>query len=166
MTKTVKLTLAAGLLAVMAAAAAPALMAQDAPQAPPRGGWMGPGGPGGHGGPGRQGGPMGLIGPGFRGLDLTDAQREQVRAIMQSHQAEFTQVGEKVRAARDGMHALVNADTLDEAAIRAKATEAAAAEADAAILNAKVRAEVKGILTAEQLEKMKALQGRRRGARR
>lgn len=166
MTKTVKLTLAAGLLAVMAAAAAPALMAQDAPQAPRRGGWMGPGGPGGHGGPGRQGGPMGLIGPGFRGLDLTDAQREQVRAIMQSHQAEFKQVGEKMRAARDGMHALVNADTLDEAAIRAKATEAAAAEADAAILNAKVRAEVKGILTAEQLEKMKEQQGRRRGARR
>jgi Spy/CpxP family protein refolding chaperone len=108
---------------------------------------------------------MGLFGPGFRGLDLTDAQREQVQAIMQSHQAEFKQVGEKMRTARDGMHALVNADALDEAAIRAKATEVATAEADAAILNAKVRAEVKGVLTAEQLQKMKEFQAERQERR-
>jgi protein CpxP len=108
---------------------------------------------------------MGLFGPGFRGLDLTDDQRGQVQKIHEAHQAEFKQVGEKMRAAREGFRALVEADTLDEAAIRAKSVEVAAAEADAAILNAKVRAEVKGILTDEQLQKMKAFQAQRQERR-
>ena len=46
---------------------------------------------------------------------------------------------------------------INESAIRAKSAEAATAEADAAILNAKVRAEVKEILTPEQLQKAKEL---------
>lgn len=105
---------------------------------------------------------MGMgFGPGFRELDLTDDQKAQVKTIVDSHQAEFQAVGEKMRAARNGMQALIEADMLDEAAVRAKSIEVAAAEADAAILNAKVRAQTLQVLTAEQQAKLKELQASR-----
>jgi len=101
------------------------------------------------------------IGPGFRELDLTDDQKAQVKSIADSHQAEFKAVGEKMRAARGGMQALIEADALDESAVRAKSVEVAAAEADAAILNAKVRTQTLQILTAEQLAKLKEFKASR-----
>jgi Spy/CpxP family protein refolding chaperone len=160
MTNRIKVSLAAGLIAITAAAILPA-MAQDGQATPvprhtgpPPGGIGGPGqrGPG---GPGGFGGPMGMLGPIVH--DLTDAQREQLKGIMDSHRDEFTQVGDKMRAAREAMGALVDAEVIDESAIRAKSVDVAAAEADAAILNAKVRAEVFGILTPEQVAKAKEM---------
>jgi periplasmic protein CpxP/Spy len=156
MTKTLKLSLAAGFVAVALAAGSGLVLAQDGPG--PR---RGPGGPppGGMRGPG---GPMGMgIGAGFRELDLTDDQKAQIKSIAQSHQAEFKAVGEKMHAAREGMRALIEADTLDESAVRAKSVEVAAAEADSAILNAKVRAQTLQVLTSEQLAKLKELRAAR-----
>jgi len=123
-------------------------------------------GPGpGIGGPPPGGGPMGMRGgpmvAGLRGLDLTEAQRGQVKSIMDSHQNEFRAIGEKQRAAREAMRELLDADVIDEGAIRAKSAEAASSEADAAILNAKVRAEVKEILTPEQVKKAQELRDAR-----
>ncbi len=161
MTKTLKLSLAAGLVAVGLAAGSALVMAQDG-QMPRRGPGPGGGGPmAGMRGPGGPGGPMGIGGPGLRGLDLSDDQKAQIKSIAESHQAEFKAVGEKMRAARDGMQALIEADTLDEAAVRAKSVDVAAAEADAAILNARVRAQTMQILTAEQLAKLKAQRAER-----
>ena len=106
------------------------------------------------------------FGPGFRELDLTDDQRAQMKSIAQSHRDEFKAAGEKSRAAHDGMQALLEADTIDEAAIRAKSTEVAAAEADVMILNAKVRLESLQILTPEQLAKLKELRSSRQNGQR
>ena len=163
MTKTIKLSLAAGFVAVVLAAGSAIVMAQDG-HMPRRGPGPGMGGPpaGGMRGPGGPMGPMGMgIGPGFRELDLTDDQKAQVKSIAESHQADFKAVGEKMRAAREGMRALSDADTLDESAVRAKSIEVAAAEADAAILNAKVRTQTLQVLTSEQLAKLKELQASR-----
>ena len=63
------------------------------------------------------------------------------------------------------MQALVEADALDESAIRAKSAEIAAAEADVMILNAKVRQESMQVLTSEQLAKLKELRDSRPGPR-
>jgi protein CpxP len=169
MTTRFKTSLAAALAVVTIATAAPMLTAdssakaaearQDQPQRR-----QGPG----FGGPGmRRGGPMGF-GPGFRQLDLTDDQKTQLRTIAESHRDEFRAAGEKARAAHDGMQALVEADTINESAIRAKSAEIAAAEAEVMILNAKVRQESMQVLTAEQQQKLKELraaQPRRRGQR-
>ena len=168
MTKTLKVSLAAGFVAAVLAAGSALVVAQDG-QMPRRGPAMGRGGPppGGMRGPGGPGGPMGMgIGPGFRELDLTDEQKAQVTSIVDSHQAEFKAVGEKMHAAREGMQALLEADTLDEAAVRAKSVEVAAAEADAAILGAKVRTQTVQVLTSEQLAKLKELQASRNGKQR
>ena len=168
MTKTLKVSLAAGFVAAVLAAGSALVVAQDG-QMPRRGPAMGRGGPppGGMRGPGGPGGPMGMgTGSGFRELDLTDEQKAQVTSIVDSHQAEFKAVGEKLHAAREGMQALLEADTLDEAAVRAKSVEVAAAEADAAILGAKVRTQTVQVLTSEQLAKLKELQASRNGKQR
>ena len=120
-------------------------------------------------GPGR--GPRGGMRGGFggilplRGIALTDAQREQVRSIMASHKAEFDQVRTKLREGHQALAAASNGQPVDEAAIRAASTSLAAAMADEAILRAKVRAEVVGILTAEQQQKLQERQTQRRQRR-
>ena len=104
----------------------------------------------------RRGGPLG-IGPGFRELDLTDDQQAQLKSIADSHRDEFQAAGQKIGTAREGMRALVEADSINESAIRAKSAEIATAEADLLILNAKVRQESMQVLTSEQLQKLNEL---------
>ena len=152
-------TIAAGVAALMLAGAAPLLLAQDQPQQPEQ--RQRRGGPGVDGPRGMRGGP----GMDFRGLDLTDDQRGQLRKIREARQSEFKAAGEKLRAARDGMRALIEADSINESAIRSKSQEVAAAEAEVAILNAKVRAESTQILTTEQQQKLKELRASRPGPR-
>jgi protein CpxP len=154
MTTRFKTSLAVG-ITLLTMAATPALVAVAAEPRAQGPGFSGPpqGGPG---GPGmrRPRGPMGF-GRGFRGLDLTDDQKAQLKSIAESHRDEFRAAREKGRAAHNGMRALLEAETLDEAAIRAKSTEIAVAEADAMILNAKVRRESLQVLTPEQQAKLK-----------
>ena len=112
---------------------------------------------------GFRGGPGGPGGPGFplRQLDLTDAQREQVKAIFDSHKDEFQAIGERLKTARQAQRAAIETQPLDEATIRAKSSDLAAVEADAAVLRAKVHAAVFQVLTPEQQEKAKTLQAER-----
>jgi periplasmic protein CpxP/Spy len=113
----------------------------------------------GHGFGHGRGGPGGPGGSGFplRQLDLTDAQREQVKAIFDSHKDEFQAIGERLKTARQAQVAAIETQPIDETAIRAKTTELSAVEADAAVLRAKVHAAVFQVLTPEQQEKAKAL---------
>jgi periplasmic protein CpxP/Spy len=103
--------------------------------------------------PGPRGG--GARNLGLHGIQLTDSQRQQVRSIMESHRAEFQAVAAKVLDARRDFAEAIEADTLDEAAIRARSTAMAAAMAEEAILQARVRSEVRALLSAEQLEQLK-----------
>lgn len=155
----IRVSAAAGLLALSGWALTP-LLAQDGP--PARAGVQrrGPGGPGGPGfGPGPRG-PMGLLGDlgrGLRELNLTDAQREQMRGVAEAHAAEFKDIGDRLRTAHQGLQALITADTVDEAAIRSKSADIAAVQADAAVLRARVHQEVFSLLTAEQQAKAREL---------
>ena len=107
-------------------------------------------------------GPMGF-GPGFRELDLTDDQKAQLKSIADSHRDEFRAAAEKVRAIRESMRSLVDAESINESAIRAKSAEIASAEADVMILNAKVRQESMQVLTPEQQQKLKDLRASHEG---
>jgi protein CpxP len=124
------------------------------------------GGPGGMGGPGQMG--PGPIMQGLRELNLTDAQKEQVKGILEGHKAEFKKIADATQPARQALHEAVTADKFDEAAIRAAAAAVGAAEGDAAVLRARVHADVWALLTPEQQTKAKELKGQvgqRRGAR-
>ena len=105
------------------------------------------------------GGPGGLI-AGLRELDLTDAQREQLRGAMESHKAEFGAHGTSMMAARKALDETVTAETFDEDAIRQKSAAVAALEADGAVLRARVHAEVWALLTSEQQQKARDLKAR------
>lgn len=156
MTKRFKTYVAAGAAVLTMAAGATMLAHNEQPQR--RGPGFGgppPGGPGGPGGPGmRMRGPGGP-GFGFRGLDLTNDQQEQLKKIAESHRDEVRAAGEKVRTAHEAMRGLTDGDTIDEAAIRAKSAEVGAANAEMMILQAKIRKESMQVLTSEQLAKLK-----------
>jgi protein CpxP len=147
---TKRILIAAGLVAALAGGGAIALA--QAPQGGP-GVQRGPGGPGPRMRAPKGGGPIADLG--LRGIELTDAQRDQVRSITESHQTELQQVATKLRAAHRGFAEAVSADAIDESTVRARSTALAAAMADEAIVRARVRAEVRGILTAEQQQQLK-----------
>jgi len=121
-----------------------------------RGMGMRGGGPGGPGGPG--GGPFGFLGPAARELNLTDAQREQIKAIAEKHRDEMKAIQDRMQPARKALDAAITADAFDENAIRAAAAEVAGIEADGAVLRAKVHQEGWKVLTPEQQQKAKELQ--------
>jgi protein CpxP len=165
MTTRFKTSLAAGVAALTLAGAGTLVLAQDQPQQQQQR-RRGPGAPGMDGpmrGPGPMPGRRSLGEGGFHGLDLTDDQQAQLRKIREARQAEFKATGEKLRAARQGMRSLIEAETLNEGAIRAKAAEVAAAEAEVAILNARVRQESLQVLTTEQQQKLKEFREQRGG---
>ena len=110
----------------------------DGPQGPPPGGFghRGPGGPG-------------AFGP-LAGLNLTDAQKEQIKSIHESFD-------ESTKALRDQMRALHDQDTsdplsgnFDEAAFRSAAEARARVQVEMEVQQAKMMSQIANILTAEQ----------------
>jgi protein CpxP len=146
---------------------------QNTNQPPPpfMGGRGGPGhgGPGRFGGPGGPGGPMGMLPMLGRQLQLTDAQRDQVKGIADSHRDEWKALADRARTARGAVMAAVTGAAIDETLIRAKSADLAAVEADIAVARAHGHAEVMQVLTADQKAKWSQLRtqrqerGRRRG---
>ena len=135
-----------------------AAAAQPGPGGPGRGpfdggGPGGPGGPGGSGGPGRMGPLGGLLGlhpelP-LPALNLTDAQREQVRAILQGHREEGQALMQRGQTALETLRKVTDV-TVDEGAAAQQGQALGAAIADAAVLRSRVRGEITAILTPEQ----------------
>lgn len=116
----------------------------------------------GHGrtsGPGRG---MGL-GPGLARLDLTDQQREQIRAIMQEARNASEAPDRNLGSLQRELRAAIFADTPDRAKIdQLKAT---IAEAQASALNARISVDLKiaEVLTPEQRAAARELRGGGRG---
>jgi Spy/CpxP family protein refolding chaperone len=126
--------------------------AQDQPQVQQQGrpGSRGPGGRG-----GRMGGEMGR--PMNGGLDavmrdLTAEQREQVKAIRQRHAGQIEPLMERVRTARQALNEA--ALTGNTGALQGLSIDIGNAETDLALAQAQVHAEIAGILTAEQKQRL------------
>ena len=117
----------------------------DGPPGPPRG-------PFGHGPHGRRGpGGPGDFGP-LAGLNLTDAQKEQIKQIHESF-------GAQTKALRDQMRTLHETQSdpvtnFDEAAVRAAAEARARVQVEMEVAHAKMMSQVANVLTAEQRAQM------------
>ncbi|HMF93210.1 MAG TPA: Spy/CpxP family protein refolding chaperone [Vicinamibacterales bacterium] len=147
----------AGLLALGLGAGA-FVHAQDQTNTQPQRPFRGPGGPGRFGGPG--GGPLGMLPMLGREINLTDTQRDQIKAIADSHKDEWKAISDREWTAREALNAAITADTVNDALVRQKSAEVAAVEADAAVARAHAYAEVMQILTPDQKIQLKQMQAR------
>ena len=116
------------------------------------------------GGAGRGAGPFGPGGRGFAAgfalgqLDLSDAQKQQVRDIMQRHRQQSQPVMQRLQQAMQAQRAAINAVPVNEAAVRQAAAALAAVQVDMAVNQARMHADIFSILTVEQQEKAKQLE--------
>jgi Spy/CpxP family protein refolding chaperone len=86
-------------------------------------------------------------------LELSDEQREQVRAVHEVYRPDAEALADVMRAAREDLQEKIWSDSFDEVAIREAAGRVAAVSADLAVLRARVHGDVRQILTPEQIEK-------------
>jgi Spy/CpxP family protein refolding chaperone len=150
-----KLSIVAGVAGAMFLTSALVVFSQNPPARPD--GPPGPRGPFGHGphGPGPGGafgpqepGPRRSFGP-LHGLNLTDAQQEQIRQIHESF-------ADQTRALRDQMRTLHENQTdpmagdFNEATVRAAAEARAKLHVEQEVLHAKIMSQVANVLTPEQ----------------
>ncbi|HEV2799025.1 MAG TPA: Spy/CpxP family protein refolding chaperone [Pyrinomonadaceae bacterium] len=117
----------------------------------------GRGGRGGFGeGHGRHGGGNPL-GPLARGLDLTDAQRTQIKQIMDGLQESTKGLHEQLRASGGSPFEGLKDGAFDEAAARSAAQARAATHVELEVARARAMSQVYALLTAEQKTKLAEL---------
>ncbi len=123
------------------------------------------GGPGGQGGFGQHG-HMGfdMLG-GLQPLGLSADQQQQVKNTMASHRDEFKALRDRSRNAHQAQQAAIEQVPVNEDLIRSTSTAVAAADADLAVLRAKVHEQVFSLLTPDQQTKAKQLQADRAARR-
>jgi Spy/CpxP family protein refolding chaperone len=100
----------------------------------------------------------------LRGLDLTDAQREQVRAIFTEQAGALRERMQAARGAQQELRALALSPNFDSGRAREFADTAAKAQADLALMRAESMSKVVALLTPEQrakLEQRREHRGRR-----
>jgi Spy/CpxP family protein refolding chaperone len=104
------------------------------------------------------GAPMhgGLFGPAGRDLNLTDAQKAQIKQIEDSFRESTKTLAEKMHALRQSEDATFAAGTFDEATVRAAAQERAAVQVELDVAHAKLMSQVFGVLTDDQKAKLAA----------
>ena len=119
-------------------------------------------GPGGGRG-GRGFGPGGLRGSGFplAQLELTDAQRQQVRDVRQRHRADMSAVGKRLHEAHAAQRNAVETVPVNEALIRSTSQALSTAQTDMALLQARIHTDVWNLLTPEQQAKARELKAQR-----
>ena len=108
-------------------------------------------------------GGMGML----RGLDLTEAQRDQVFKIFHDQAPAMRERMKAARSAQEELRKAASASSFDSARVRQLADAAGKAHADAAYARAETMSRVAAVLTPEQRAKLQQLseRGPRRGHR-
>ena len=112
-------------------------------------------------GPPRGMGPGGEMGPGFRGpgmmlgnLDLTDAQKQQVKDLMAAFNTASEPYRTQFRDLAQEMRTATANGAFNESQVRAIAQKQAQAQVEMTVLNEKLRSDIYQILTPEQRTKL------------
>jgi Spy/CpxP family protein refolding chaperone len=98
-------------------------------------------------------------------LELTPAQREQIRTTVAARAPQLRALHKAAAGARRALRAAVRQATPDDRAIRQAAAEAARARLDFALERAQIHARVLHVLTPAQRTRLEALRSERQGAR-
>ena len=108
----------------------------------------------GHGSGGRGGFPLAQ-------LELTDAQRQQVRDVMQKHREDLRAAGAKLDQAHRAQREAATTMPVNEGLIRSTSQALAEAQTEMALAQARVHGEIWTLLTPEQQAKAKELRTQR-----
>ena len=118
----------------------------------------GPHGPGGHGRHGGPGGPGGLLGHFSQVLNLTDAQKAQIKQLEDGFKESTKGLHEQLgKAGPGGPFEVLNGGAFDEAAVRAAAQARANLHVELEVAHARFFSQVYAVLTAEQKAKLAEL---------
>jgi Spy/CpxP family protein refolding chaperone len=94
----------------------------------------------------------------MQAIGLTPAQRLRMQEIRRSHEDDLAAAGRRLRLSRQALDRAIMSEPYNEAEVH-RATEAlAAAQADKIRIDAAVRAQVRGVLTTEQVQRFNQLQ--------
>ena len=117
------------------------------------------------GGPRGRGPGVGLRGPGaglaLRALDLTEAQREQIRQLTQQNREQLRGLTDRMRAAQDARRRAVEAVPFNESQVRAAMQDLAQVEADFAVAEARLQSDVYALLTSDQQQRLQKMRAER-----
>ncbi|MEZ5428018.1 MAG: Spy/CpxP family protein refolding chaperone [Pyrinomonadaceae bacterium] len=93
---------------------------------------------------------MGMM---FRGLDLTDAQKEQMKSIAQSSRESTKSLHEQMRTNRQQLEQLSENGNFNESQVQALAQQQGALQAQLIVERERVKSQMYAVLTAEQKAK-------------
>ena len=112
---------------------------------------------------GRAGSPAGML-P-LRQLDLTDAQRQEVRAIFDQNQSMLRATGEQLGRSKQALHEVVTSDWVNESEIRARAETLGLAEGEAAVVRADLYVQLWRVLTPAQQARVQEIEAEMKASR-
>ena len=95
-----------------------------------------------------------MMGASFRNLDLTDAQKTQMKQIRDNHSQSLRPLLEQVRAKRQEIRQASEGGTFDEALVTQKLNEIAPLEAKLMGERSKLHQEMLAVLTSDQKAKL------------
>ena len=101
-------------------------------------------------------------------FQLTDEQRAQVRTLMRTHAKDMIRLQAEIATMRLDVQPLLEADPVDLAKVKQQFLAVAATEVDLHMTHVTAMQEIRKVLTPEQQQQFKTLQGRmmREGGRR
>jgi Spy/CpxP family protein refolding chaperone len=102
----------------------------------------------------------------MQAIGLTDDQRARMADIRRSHEDALISAGRRLRQARQALDRTIMNEQYDETLIRQRTDELTEAQGNMVRLQARVRAEVRSVLTSEQVAKFNELERRLRRQRR
>ena len=94
-------------------------------------------------------------------LGMSGQQKQDVKEIFVKVRPQTEPLMKQLKTERRALRTVIQADAIDDSAIRAQSARVAAVEADLAVQKAHVAQQVRAILTPEQVQKFKELQANR-----
>lgn len=118
---------------------------------------------------GRHHDPSGIMGPEFRGLktiiqlDLSDSQKLKIMSIIEKYENERASLKESLREARKNLTRVLETEQADEDQIRSALRRAEPIREELFVKRVKMAAELKTVLTPEQLQLLEQRKAHRIG---
>jgi Spy/CpxP family protein refolding chaperone len=98
----------------------------------------------------------------MQAIGLTPEQHQRMQEIRRGHEDEAITAGRRLRQARQALDRAIMSEPYNEAAVRQATEELADAQADKIRLESRIRAQVRGVLTSDQVLRFHQLERRMR----